>query len=597
MKKRLLRVFSILACFACITASLAVSATEIEPVFDSDSIKIGSFATGNNFFGSEKPVMYIDMTNPTMGTLEISYTCTAKDYLDNTVWTASEYSLKLTAGERIIRGVYPKVDKYGCYELNIKFTGSFGEDFEKSVYFSRNKLNEELNEKASVTFHVGDYLEYENIDNDIELATKAGFGKNRDDVRWYRTETESGYKLPDWRVTGINKVLKSEMESPIYIIGVESKLYTGNLFPHEYNSETCKNHASCETSTKNYTLDEQIKKYGDFCEYMATKLKGTKPIFELGNEVELDSSRGKDDPRYLVVNGATYAKLLKEGYNRIKAVDKDATVITAGTCQVSGSRTQTLINEMLAVNGITDYMDGFAIHSYTNNNLYPDEMSSMTLREQIRWIEDKLTTAMHRDKTSDKKIWITETGSSSNTSEGVSLRQQANNLPREMMIAMSEPMVKCVSFYNMTGKGYDTAKREDMYGIVRKDYTPKPVYPALSFMNSVLCGTKYKDGIFEVASTNGNFAAYEFEKEDNLLITDTVALWAYKGKTANVTISRTGAEGSEAKLSGGQNATITVPQDAAVTAYDMFGNKLADSNTYDLSEDQIYIVVAVEKVK
>ncbi len=73
-----------------------------------------------------------------------------------------------------------------------------------------------------------------------------------------------------------------------------------------------------------------INGFGDSIQALAQSQKGYVNAYELGNEVNLDASYGWAAPP----NAAQYATLLCEAYGRVKAVDPDVIVVSAGLAPV-----------------------------------------------------------------------------------------------------------------------------------------------------------------------------------------------------------------------------------------------------------------------
>ena len=73
-----------------------------------------------------------------------------------------------------------------------------------------------------------------------------------------------------------------------------------------------------------------VAAFGDSIEQLAQSQKGYIDAYELGNEVNLDASYGWAAPP----NAADYVTLLCEAYGRVKAVDPDVIVVSAGLAPV-----------------------------------------------------------------------------------------------------------------------------------------------------------------------------------------------------------------------------------------------------------------------
>ncbi len=597
MKRKFIKVYAlaivVAICVSIISNGVTVLAASVN--FPERNITLYTDTTANVFFDDEQPSFRIKIQNPYSQTLNIPIEAKAVDAKGNTAWSRSK-SLTVRSKGILVTGLVidDKRLPYGNYDLVLSI-GGFSNTLTKEIEFAVAVENTELNTWASTNFHLGDYADYEDLEKNLELAKKAGFSRNRDDIRWHRSEAVLGNpQLPEWRKNIVDTIRNSGQEAPIYILGIEHFTYTGGLCPHEYDAAVCANHIYCKDNP--YTFEDQVAAYARFCAYVATELKGTKPIFEIGNEPELDRAYPDTKPqRYFNFTGQQYAELVKAGYQAIKAVDEEATVITAGTCALANDNSKGFAQELLSVEGITRYMDGFAFHPYAYEDDYTDEISqeNAAFYSQVDFAKQQLEAAMRRDGTSGITLWATEFGSQINDE-----RKQAAIDVRTMIMSRSEPTMKVMSIYNFVSKGTELTDRENLSGIIRKNYTAvKPAYVALSHMNKRLAGAEYKDGLFErIYSGDRKFSAYGFERETELTKQYTYVLWEHSDNETTLTISKSGAADSEAMISASyswSDPTITVASNADVKAYDMAGNEVSQAETYALSDEPLYIVATI----
>jgi len=593
VKKLFLKVQSMLLIYVICILSLLGETSVCSADSSNANIIIDLFTNvpANAFFDNTQPRFQVMLQNQINGPLTATIVANATNKDGVSLWVGNK-SVALAPKGTLVTSI-SIVDQdlpYGIYKLKIDVTDNFQNTFSKELEFAIVVKNYEMNDWASVNFHLGDDPNYESIEKNLELAVNAGFGKNRDDVRWRRSEYVLGTpQLPEWRENIINKVLKSEQKSPIYILGIEHAVYTGGLCPHEYDPVVCANHLNCAGNP--YTFEQQVEAYARFCAYMAGKLKGTKPIFEIGNEPELDRAY-PGTTRYFYFTGQAYAELLKAAYQAIKNVDPEATVISAGTCALGNDNSQGFVQEFLSVEGITRYMDGFAFHPYGYRQDYPDELfiGEAAFYGQVDFAKEQLRIAMDRDGTSGITLWLTEFGSSIDDD----WKQAAIDV-RAMVMSRSEPLIQAMNIYNFVCKGTDSTYSENRFGIIQKNYTSvKPAYLALSHMNKRLSNAEYKDGLFErTYSMTRNFSAYGFKKETELTKQYIYVVWGHSGKSAILSINKTGEAGSEAMMMDGSQPVLTTSIDSDVKVYDMVGNELPISTTYTLSGEPLYVVATI----
>lgn len=597
--------------------------------FDVRSISVTTEHIGNIFFEGEEQSFLLRIKNPDSKsrTIGLNVTVERKDVVQNefvSIDQGYQKSLILKGNETYIKGFTTDIKSFGVYRISAEVSSDSLGRSASVLDFSIVPKNYGGNKWSSIQFHVGDIPDYENLDANIFLAENAGMGRSRDDVRWLTTEESYGVlKLPEWRRESIDKVLHNGQQSPIYTLGVENYRHTGGnygMFPHDYDPVVCpKAGHSCTSDMESF--DEQVAAHSEFCAYMAEQLKGTKPVFEIGNEIERENGY---DWQVFRPSGEQYAKLLKSAYTAIKAVDPEATVLTQGGCSLWSKHGQEFAEQILSVEGITNYMDGFSTHPYyINENVdeYVDEKirgaaydSELRFGEQIDWLADKLAQAEERDgtQTGKVKIWLTEYGAT--TGGGVSELVQGVNDVRATIISRSKERVECLSIYNMVQKGDETVTDngawENGFGVTRQEYEAKPAYVALSAMNSLLHDTEYKDGKFENSySGNRTFSAYGFRRENEFEKQYTYVLWKNTLKTDNgsfdlthteeVQIKTSGAVGSAAEIDEGETnkkPQITVASDSEVKVYDWYGNEITKENSdiYELDTTPLYVVSTIK---
>lgn len=627
--KHICRILCALFCAVYLLNAVDGGGISAAASLDVRSISVTTEHIGNIFFEGEEQSFLLRVKNPDSNaqTVTLNITVQMKDVTKNEL-VSTDYgfhdTITLKGNETYIKGFVTDIKEFGVYQMAAEVSNVSLGKAESVLDFSIVPKNYGGNGWSSVQFHVGDIPDYENLDANLHLATSAGMGRSRDDVRWLTTEESYGVlKLPSWRRDSIDKVLRSGQQSPIYILGTENQRHTGGnygMFPHDYDPEICpKAGHSCTPDMESF--DEQVAAHSEFCAYMAEQLKGTKPVFEIGNEIERDNGY-----EWLAFrpSGEQYAKLLKSAYEAIKKVDPDATVLTQGGCSLWSKHGQEFAKQMLSVNGITKYMDGFSTHPYYINehiDEYADEKirgseydSELRFGEQIDWLADRLKQAEERDgtKLGTVKIWLTEYGAT--TGGGVSELVQGVNDVRATIISRSRERVECLSIYNIVQKGdadaTDGNAWENGYGITRKDYTAKPAYVALSAMNALLHDTEYKDGAFEKSySGNRTFSAYGFQRENEFEKQYIYVLWKNTLKNADgsfdlthkesVQIQRNGEAGSAATIVEGETnkkPQITVSSDSSVKVYDWYGNEVTKENSdiYELDTTPLYVVSTIK---
>lgn len=193
---------------------------------------------------------------------------------------------------------------------------------------------------------------------------------------------------------------------------------------------------------------------------------------EIWNEPNLEYSFVAPDP------AAAYARILKTAYPRIKAVDPQLTVLGGAMAFADGG----FLRELYA-HGIRGSYDAISFHPYNEwrdpDDLWQPEWKQYTYQTGTRWMREIMVA--RGDAALD--LWITETGFST-CSEGssrwcVTEAEQAEYTEDNYRIAREWPYVRSVISYNLRNKGTARDDRESQFGLVERDFTPKPGYYAL----------------------------------------------------------------------------------------------------------------------
>lgn len=176
---------------------------------------------------------------------------------------------------------------------------------------------------------------------------------------------------------------------------------------------------------------------------------------------------------------ADYVRVLKAGYRGLHAGDPNATVVLGGPAY---NDTDWLAEVYAA--GAQGYFDVMSTHPY----LAPSDAAPETEGDEI-WLLTHVAAVkrlMDRYGDSAKPIWFTEFGWF--TQQGptdqpwdrpVTEQQQGEYLVRTIdLVAERYPYVTHVFWYNARDRDSGNP-RNDSYGLLRRDLTPKPVYQAL----------------------------------------------------------------------------------------------------------------------
>ncbi len=170
-----------------------------------------------------------------------------------------------------------------------------------------------------------------------------------------------------------------------------------------------------------------------------------------------------------------YARLLAAGYEAAKAVDPDCWVVGCNMSMVDLEYQRALFDE-----GGWEHCDVVGVQPY-RPPLTPEHSDLLGDMRNIAALCDRFGGV--------RPIWITEIGYPTyNGPASSSEWWSAQMLMRTYLTAWSSGLVQKVFWYDYRDDGTDPGDAECNFGIVRRDWTPKPAYEALKTMATTLDG-------------------------------------------------------------------------------------------------------------
>jgi polysaccharide biosynthesis protein PslG len=173
---------------------------------------------------------------------------------------------------------------------------------------------------------------------------------------------------------------------------------------------------------------------------------------------------------------AAYAALVKAAYPRIKHVVPDLPVLAGALSFSDGDFLGRLYGD-----GIGGHFDGLSVHPYNEwrspYDRWRPQWTKYSFIAGVPWIH----AIMQRHGDGRKPIWLTEFGfSSCRTGDRwcVTRTQQARYVAESFRVAADWPFVKGATVYNLRNKGSEATDREAQFGLVERDFAPKPAYGA-----------------------------------------------------------------------------------------------------------------------
>jgi polysaccharide biosynthesis protein PslG len=257
-------------------------------------------------------------------------------------------------------------------------------------------------------------------------------------------------------------------------------------------------------------------------------------------------------------NTAQYMGLLKNASEVIRNKDGAAKVVLGGLSGVDVGYLQTL-----KTMDAGRYFDVLAVHPYRLDFKSPPESGG--LERDLANIE-KIAKEF-----GGKEVWLTEFGWPTDSAEGVSEDIQAKYLARTYLISLSFSNIKKVFWYDFRDDGNNSNFREDNFGLVERDYTPKKSFLAYKNLINLL---EYSE--IDKININGVNGIYDFSFNKNGATIR--AIWKIDGQDA-IDIDSQGKE---------------------ITIYDILGNKILSDGGNDISQrvrisESPIFIISIEK--
>jgi hypothetical protein len=201
-----------------------------------------------------------------------------------------------------------------------------------------------------------------------------------------------------------------------------------------------------------------------------------------------------------VPDPAEYVRLLRATAPAMRAADPTVTLISGGLAPAATTRITRAPVDFLASfcqDGGGRLVDAIGYHPFSFP-VPPSYPASWNAWDQIAGTNPNVEGVLSSCGLPTTKLWLTEYGAptggpglaatSSNyqtaTSEDhVSEEFQATMATQAIQLAQSSPSVAALFWYSYKDLGTDQQNREDFFGLVRADGTPKPAYAA--FRNEV----------------------------------------------------------------------------------------------------------------
>jgi hypothetical protein len=310
------------------------------------------------------------------------------------------------------------------------------------------------------------------VPKEMELSRDLGANMVRVDVGWSSLETSDKGDFADWYVDKLDRLVAEADRRGIKVIaGLWGTPCWASSAP-----ETLKQ--GCQGDWWNRGVVQYPPRnpadYGDIARWITNRYGTKLAALEVWNEPNL-AGGGAD--RFWTSSDeiGDYAALVRATYGPAKQGNPDVPVVIGALAAAD----RPWLDELYG-RGIKGHYDGVSIHPYNEwrdpADMWQERWKMYTLIPGVRWVREGQLAA--GDTT---PLWITEYGWP--TCEGgrwcVSEAQQAEYTAKSVPMLEAIPYLAAYTIYDLRNEGSDPTHMDDNFGLVRKDYSPKPVYPAL----------------------------------------------------------------------------------------------------------------------
>ncbi len=333
------------------------------------------------------------------------------------------------------------------------------------------------------------------VAEEMALVKLAGFSRIRDESPWQGMERTPGTFVSLPQADEYIDLASRLGLVPLIILDYGNAVAYPDLFGHGSIFPDTPDKRDLFTA---YAA-EMVKLYG-------AKVKD----WELWNEPQGWGKVGPD----------VYTSLLKQVYTKIKEIDPHANVISCGGGGAGGGPGGDYITGIIH-NGGLEYQDGFSIHSYMSP--YTPELGYEAHNGPIPAVSIPIVwphLAQFIDshpKTDGKKLqlWVTEFGwfsSPYNYFDGDTI--QAAYVARSFLLSRRYGTVAALFLYDFADDGTNSQNKEHNFGLIHRDFSPKPGYVSMAVMSATLGDRPWANSLID----DNDAKVFQYQKDDDSII-------------------------------------------------------------------------------
>jgi polysaccharide biosynthesis protein PslG len=291
------------------------------------------------------------------------------------------------------------------------------------------------------------------MQRELDLARQLGANAVRVDVAWGNIEWDGKGRHSNWYVAKLDRFMHGASARGMKVIAALWSTPCWASSAPDSLKQGCAN-GWWGRGVASYP-PQNAGDYGDIARWTTSRYGTKLAALEVWNEPNLENRffLRSADP------AGAYTTLLRAAYSQAKAGNPSVPVLAGALAGTDRS-----FLAALYARGMRGSYDGLAVHPYADPT----------------WSGLSSFRAVQRAAGDDAPLWATEFGwSTSTTGWGVNEAAQANHLRQSIAGLDQLPYVQAASVYNLRDKGTVQASMENNFGLVRRDFSPKPAYRAV----------------------------------------------------------------------------------------------------------------------
>lgn len=295
---------------------------------------------------------------------------------------------------------------------------------------------------------------------ELDLASRAGANVVRVDVGWSSLESGGKGQISAWYLQKLDRFVNAADVRGMKVIATLWSTPCWASTAPATKKQGCEG-AWWDRGVTVYAPEDPAD-YADVARLVTTRYGTKLAALEVWNEPNLAGGRfwiAEDEP-------LEYTALLRAAYRAAKAGNPNVPVLAGALAY-----TNPLFLAGMYEAGAMGSYDGLSVHPYQGSRSLARGWSGMT------WIRGIKAAAGDRTP-----IWVTEFGwSTCNSGHGacVSERRQGEYTAASFAALDEMDDVEAAVAYNLRAKGTDAGSFESNFGLVHRNYAPKPAYEAL----------------------------------------------------------------------------------------------------------------------